>query len=165
MTLWLVAFCLLTAVIAGDPRPASTAEEREKAVRIAHALEEDPLNPDVQAERPWLITWLEEVPDISVDVCLELIDPLLKSETPLAAGLSTQLMLSSAAFVIEHPDQAADKRATSLAGLKGVIRAYERASAVDPKARMKFLDGLLEKRDHNELDAFVTKGLAKCAQR
>jgi len=148
----------------GDNRQPSTLAERNRAVEIAHTLEEDPLGESAADGRAWALSWLAAAPDIHVSVCLELIDPLLKSKKPDADALTLQLSISSGAFVIEHPEQATDDAAVSRAGLLGVLRAYERIIAQHPKSQIPFLDDLRHKRDNDELRAFVSKGLAKCAK-
>jgi hypothetical protein len=47
-------------------RGPSTPEERARAVQTAKSLQSDPLAPNVQEDREWLVKWLIEVPDISV---------------------------------------------------------------------------------------------------
>jgi len=41
-------------------RGPSTAEERDRALKIASALQDDPLSPD-KSDRQWLILWLIQV--------------------------------------------------------------------------------------------------------
>jgi len=142
----------------------STLADRTRAVETAHALENDPLGATAADGRAWVLAWLGSAPDVTVNVCLELIDPLLKSKKPDAAALAVQLAITSGAFVIEHPEQATDDAVVSRAGLLGVLRAYERIVAQHPKSQISFLDDLRHKRDNGELAAFVSKGLAKCAK-
>ena len=52
-------------------RGPSTAEERARAVKVAHELEEDPLAKDAKKSREWMIQWIVEIPDITVDVCFD----------------------------------------------------------------------------------------------
>ena len=50
-------------------RGPSTPEERTRAVKVAHALEEDPLSKDAKEDRTWVMRWIEEIPDITVTDC------------------------------------------------------------------------------------------------
>ena len=159
--LWL---CAPAALLASDARPPSTPADREQAVRFAHALEEDPLGAQAAEQRGWVLGFLDAAPDVHVNVCLELIGPLLKSDKPSIDALTLQLAISTGAFVIEHPETARDDAATSLAGLLGVLKAYEHVIQVSPTSRLKFLEDLLRKRDNGDLPSFVAKGLAKCAK-
>jgi hypothetical protein len=65
------------------------------------------------------------------------------------------MMFASAAFIIEHPDQANDRVAVNLAGVEGALRVYEAILKTKPKAKWEFLDGLLAKRERGELQGYV----------
>jgi hypothetical protein len=155
-----VAFRLAGADEALQP---SKPEERQRAVIVAHVLEEAPLGPSAVEDRAWILSWVERVPDINVYVCLELIDPLLNSKKPNSDALTLQLLISSTAFIIENPGQASDQQAISVAGLNGLLRTYSHVIQANPKSRIKFLDTLAAK-DTHELAAFVSEGVAKCAK-
>jgi hypothetical protein len=74
-----------------------------------------------------------------------------------------QTMFSSAAFVIEHPDQANDRIAANLAGVEGALKVYEAVVTTKPKAKSAFYDGLLDKQNKGELRAFIEEATnTKC---
>jgi hypothetical protein len=73
--------------------------------------------------------------------------------------LEMQPMFSSAAFIIEHPDKAADEPAIYQAGLEGTLKAYEAILKSKPKAKWEFLDELVIRRDKGELNAYVMEVL------
>jgi hypothetical protein len=52
-------------------RGPSTPEERARAVKVAHELEEEPLAKDAKERREWMIQWIVNIPDITVDVCFD----------------------------------------------------------------------------------------------
>ncbi len=52
-------------------RGPSTSEERARAVKVAHELEADPLAKDANEHREWMIQWIMEIPDITVNVCFD----------------------------------------------------------------------------------------------
>lgn len=160
----LMSFILAAAIIAlsaqsgfaQEVRQPSTPEERAQALQLTRALEADPLSKDSKEARKWLLLWLMRVPDISVSVCTDFLSPLYdKKDKNYASDISTQMMFSSAAFVIEHPDQADDEPVVYLAGLEGSLKAYEAILKTRPKAAWPFLDGLIAKRDKGELAAYV----------
>src|SRR5205809_919792 len=90
---------------ASAKRPASTPEERAKAVQLARELELDPMTDDAVDKRRWLIEWYQRVPDITVTVC-DLLGPLPKDDHPYFSFVLAQSMFSGGAFMIEHPGQA-----------------------------------------------------------
>jgi len=148
---------LLPAPLRAEERGPSTPQERAKAVRLAHQLEADPLAPDAQEWRVWLAKWIDEVPDVVVPVCPPLLPPLVRSGRNYAHELAMQVVYSSAAFIVEHPDQQADQQAVFLAGVEGALKAYQAILKARPKARWYYLDGLIEKRDKGELKEYLRK--------
>ena len=157
-TLFTLAFCLLFLlnVTAQSKRGPSTPEERATAVKSARLLETDPFNKDAKKVREWFLRWLIEVPDISVVMCSDYLSPLYGGKDKNnEVELAMQLTLSSAAFIIEHSEQANDKVAVNLAGLEGTLKMYESILKSKPKAKIDFLDQLIVKRDKGELRAYV----------
>ena len=80
-----VKFQIVLFVLALAARPAlaqggkpSTPEDRAKAVRIAGALEADPLSKEAKDQRTWITRWLIDVPDINVKLCAGLLGPVLE---------------------------------------------------------------------------------------
>jgi hypothetical protein len=67
-TVTLVIGSAFTALAQQQQRGPSTAEERDRALKIASALQADPLSPD-KSDRQWFMLWLIQVPDISVAMC------------------------------------------------------------------------------------------------
>src|SRR5579864_2526138 len=67
---WLLALAPATAQ-QPQKRGPSTAEERARAVKVAHQLEEDPLGKDAKDNRQWVIQWIVDIPDITVNVCFD----------------------------------------------------------------------------------------------
>jgi carboxypeptidase Q len=156
------ALLALAAASAQEARKPSTPEERARAVQVAKALELDPLGDGVKSGREWALRWLIEVPDVSVKLCGSLLGPVLGSRKNYSTEIFTQVMLSTAAFVIENPDKANDDVAAYTAGVEGALRAYESILKVKPKARWPFLDDLIVKRSEGELADYVREAAKHC---
>ena len=150
-----IVLLFATTSLAQNQRGPSTAQERETAVKVARLLESDPFNKDAKKMREWLLLLLIGVPDIHVELCTAYMPPEKPSDKNYGSEIFNQTMFSSAAFVIEHPDQANDRVAAHLAGVEGALKVYETILATKPKAKSEFYDGLLEKRNKGELRAFV----------
>jgi len=149
--------------LAQDQRKASTPQERETAVKVARVLETEPFHKDAKKMREWLLLWLIEVPDIHVEMCTAFMPPEKSTDKNYGSEIFNQTVFSSAAFVIENPDQANDRIAVHLAGVEGALKVYETVLATKPKAKSEFYDGLLEKRNKGELRAFVEEATnTKC---
>jgi hypothetical protein len=153
----LIASCFALTVSgpAQDKRGPATQEERAMAVKGARLLESEPFHKDAEKTRKWFTLWLIEVPDISVEVCPGYLEPLVGSKKNYSSEIFAQTMFSSAAFIIEHPDQAKNRVAVNLAGVEGALKTYEAILKEKPKAKWEFLDGLIAKKDKGELRAYV----------
>src|SRR5665213_3022057 len=145
-------------------RGPSTSEERARAVKIAHGLEDDPLAKDAKDNRDWVIQWIVDIPDITVTVCDDYFGPLSKPMHAHARDIVNQMVISSAAFLIEHPDKAKDEQAVATAGLLGALKAYQSVLKQEPDARWPYVDKIILMRDQGKLDDFVSDTRRKCAQ-
>src|SRR5690242_8713652 len=107
--------------------------------------------------REGLFTWLIEVPDIHLELCSAYLGSEKSTDKNYGSEIFGQTMFSSAAFIIEHPDQANDRVAVNLAGVEGALRVYEAILKTKPKSRWEFLDTLLAMRQNGELRSCVQK--------
>ena len=163
---WLGLFSLFLfgAVVsnAGDKRESSSQEERAQFLRMTSELEEKPLGAEAKAMRAQMLKWLTAVPDISVKVCPELSVPLIGVKTGHATELLMQAMFANAASQIQDPSTAKDQATIQIAGLLGMLRAYEAILVLEPNAHLRFLDELLSKRSAGTLQTWVRENAAKC---
>ena len=133
-------------------RGPSTAEERTRAVKVAHELEEDPLAKDAKDNRDWVIQWIVGIPDITVNVCFDYFGKVPNPARGHSKEIVRQMIISSAAFMIEHPDKAKDEQAVATAGLLGSLKAYQEILKGDPDARWPYVDKIIQMRDQGKLD-------------
>jgi hypothetical protein len=145
-------------------RGPSTAEERTRAVKIAHQLEDDPLAKDAKDNRQWVIQWIIDIPDITVTVCDDYFGAIPKTPRAHMREIVSQMTISSAAFMIEHPDKAKDEQAVAMAGLLGSLKAYQSILKGDPSSRWPFVDKVIMMREEGKLDDYVSDTRRKCAQ-
>jgi hypothetical protein len=151
----------LHAAIAQGPHPA-TAEPRQRVVAIAHKLEAMPLDQALFPEREWAKQWVVANPDVRIRTCLQLLPDLRRPRYKFRGEILDQMMLSSAAFLIEHPDKAGDHLAENVGGLQGVLKAYSAIVKSNPDARALALDDLLEKQSRGQLVDFVRETIKVC---
>lgn len=163
-TLLAVVLVLVFGVVvaAQNPRGPSTAEERARAVTVAHKLESAPLDESLRSDREWALRWLIEVPDVSVKLCTAPLGNFVKSKYKYSSELIAQLTLSSAAFVIEHPDRASDNLGQYTAGVEGVLKAYNAILTTKPDAKSKALDELAQKQAQGTLDEYMREAVQGC---
>ena len=149
---------------AAQERGPSTAEERTRAVKIAHDLEEDPLSKDAKEQREWVIKWIVEIPDITVNVCFDYFGKLPDPPRGHSMEIANQMVVSSAAFMIEHPDKVKDEQAVALAGLLGSLKAYKSILKQDSSARWAQMDKLVTMHEQGKLDDYVAETRKKCGR-
>jgi hypothetical protein len=144
-------------------RGPSTPEERAREVAITRKLEAAPLDNSLSAEREWALKWLIQIPDITVGLCTSVMGKdFLKTKYKYSSNLLVQFTLSSAAFIIEHPDQAGDKVAIYTAGEEGLLKAYAAILKDNPKAKWKALDEPVEKQGQGRLAEYVRENSQSC---
>jgi hypothetical protein len=140
----------------------STPEDRQRLVTIAQKLETAPLDPALAPERQWAVNFAITAPDMHIRVCANLLSDLRRPKYKYRSELNEQLLISSAAFLIEHPDQADNYRAQSVGGMEGVLRAYSTILKADPQSTVKSLDALLEKQREGKLADAVWEIVKDC---
>ncbi len=153
---------LATPQIGAQQRGPSTEEERARAVKVARQLEANPLAKDADDQRAWMVQWIIEIPDITIDVCSDFFGELPNPPRNHSTEIFTQMSLSSAAFMVEHPDKVKDAQAVALAGLLGSLKSYEAILKQEPGSHWPEVDKLLKVRDQGKLDDFVADTLIKC---
>ena len=150
-----------------DPKPKrgpSTAEERQRFVTLTHKLEQKPLDKSLYKEKAWAKQWLEDVPDVNVNICAPIFFGMdfVAEQNQYAAQLSYQATFGSAVFVMEHPDKKGDTSAQFVAGVESALKSYSAIVKNDPDAASKALDGLLEKQKQGKLADFVQSASKAC---
>lgn len=145
-------------------RGPSTAEERKRFVTLTRKLEQNFLDQSLYEEKRWAKTWLEDVPDINVTICAPLLfgEDFVREQNKYTPQLSYQATFGSAAYIIEHPDKAADTAGQFVAGVESALRAYAAVVKNEPQARSKALDDLLERQKQGKLTDFVHAASKSC---
>ena len=151
-----------SSAVPEKPEKHSTPEDRQRLVAIAHKLEAAPLDPALAPERQWAMNFVVAAPDVHVKTCTNLLSDLRRPKYKYRSEINEQLLISSAAFVIEHPEQAENYRTQSVAGMEGVLKAYSSILKTDPQATAKSLDALLEKQREGKLADAVWEIAKNC---
>jgi hypothetical protein len=157
----LASVAVFITQIRAQQRGPSTPEERARAVQVAKHLRADPITANVQEDRQWLMTWLIEVPDISVKLCTTFLGDLGDAKNGYPGALIATMMASEAAFVIENPNKMKDSAAIYLAGVDGALDGY-RAIRDNSDYRVPQLDDLIQKREQGKLVNYIRNVAKKC---
>jgi hypothetical membrane protein len=134
----------------------STDDERARVVALSRSLETDPLREDAAASRRWVRQWMADVPDLKFTVCDDLLDDSLDGYA-FVGEIRDQVVVSGAAFALEHQGKARDDVAVYTAGVEGALRAYEGLLRSRPDTRAALLDDLAARRDRGELGDHVAE--------
>lgn len=160
LLIFLLLFSLFAAV-AQSSKPA-TAEPRQRVVAIAHKLEATPLDQALFPEREWAKQWVIGNPDVRIRMCMQLLPDLRRPRYKFRPEILDQMMLSSAAFLIEHPDKTGDHLAENVGGLQGVLKVYSAIVKNNPDARVQALDEMLEKESRGKLIEYARETIQAC---
>ena len=166
----LILFSLVVLTFAQDapkdePKHApSTPAERQRFLALTRKLEQSPLDKSLYAEKTWAKKWLEDIPDINVNICAPILFGVdfLTEQNRYTPQLSYQATFGSAAYIIEHPDKAGDLDAQFLAGVESALKSYSSIVKSEPQAKSKALDDLLEKQKQGKLADFVRSASKSC---
>ena len=164
-SLFLLMALVASAVAQNEPKRApSTAEERQRFLSLTRKLEQNPLDKSLYEDKKWAKQWLEDVPDINVNICAPLLFGVdfVKEQNRYTPQLSYQATFGSAAYIIEHPDKAGDTAAQFVAGVESALKAYSAIVKSEPQAKSKALDDLLEKQKQGKLADFVHGASKSC---
>lgn len=158
---------LCTALHAGAapaPRGPSTAQERTRVVELAAAAQRDPLAVRA-ANEAWFEQWISDVPDFMFKPEAVAAWCMRSAKGEMRKAVQFQFGTSALAYQIAHnlpePQKAEDVAAVNLAGLEGVLAAYESLLAKDPGVRSPKMDEALARRAKGELAAFAAEIAAR----
>jgi hypothetical protein len=157
----LVSISLALPLQAQTSRGPATPEEAAQVAQIAAASDKDPVATMTSADGRWFQKWSDDVPDYNFGpdkAAFWLMNGAAKGE--FRRVMVFQHGVSTAAFQLQHHIQ--DPRKTpesldsvTLAGLEGVLRAYENMLPTHPGIRSADLDAALAARDKGTLAQFV----------
>jgi hypothetical protein len=162
----LIMFCISVLSFTQDEpkRAPSTPTERQRFLALTRKLEQTPLDKSLYEEKKWAKKWLEDIPDVNVNICAPILfgADFLAEQNKYTPQLSYQATFGSAAYIIEHPDKAGDMDAQFLAGVESALKSYSAIVKSDAQAKSKALDELLEKEKQGKLAELVRTASKPC---
>ena len=160
----LLAACSLATAQDEPKRGPSTAEERKRFLELTRKLEQTPLDKALYPDKRWAIRWIDDIPDINVNVCpLVLGEDFLSSHYLYTPDIVGQVVFGNVAFLIEHPDKKNDQVAQYTAGVESALKAYKGMLRADPMHVSHSLEDLLEKQTQGKLQDFVRENSKECS--
>src|SRR5215469_13342915 len=163
-TLAILAVCSLAAAQDEPKRKPSTPEERQRFLALTHKLEQTPLDKSLNPDIHWALQWVEDIPDINVNICPDVLgDHFLDSHYLYSYRVLGQVVLGNVAFLIEHPDKKNDQVAQYTAGIESALKAYKGMLRADPMHVSRPLEELLDKQSKGTLTDFVRDKSKECS--
>lgn len=151
----------LTPALAQSRGP-TTPEEVARIVQIAAAADKDPIGVMTSPDGRWFAKWSEEAPDymFGPDKGVFWIISSGAAKGDLKRVLRFHHTLSTASYQVQHRifdplKNDADMEARTLAGIEGLLRAYEVLVATKAEIRTPQMDEALAARNNGGLAAFV----------
>jgi hypothetical protein len=141
-------------------RGPSTPEERKRFVTLVHRLEKTPLDESLDSETKWAMQWLDDIPDITVNICWAPLGHFLMEGYRYDARIRAQFILGMGAFQIEH--SAKQENEIYLAGVESALKAYRSILKSKPDATSQNLDKLQAMQDDDTLQKFVRDASKGC---
>lgn len=135
-------------------RGPATAEERQRVVELAQAAQIDPQAAQAR-DGAWLRQWVQEVPDLTLDPGVVDAWLTIASKPAVRDTLDFQYIASAMAAQISHPDLADQQKASELAGMQGVLTAYQYLLRKHPQYRTAKLDAALAAQAQGMLETFI----------
>jgi hypothetical protein len=129
------------------PPAASSADE----IAYAQAAASDPLTETAKMQRKAAMKYAEDDHTSHVSLCLQIFQQMTGNHSANASEITTQYLISAAAFLYQHPEVASDSTAQNVAGMDAALNVYEKFLAADSKTRFKFLDNLDKQRNDGKL--------------
>ena len=154
--------CLLVAPASAGQRLPTSEKDRQNVVELATSLETEPLSKKAKKNRQRVLDLIHAAPDLRVAPCRAVLGELLLVRSEEAQQLFVQLEISTAKYLVEHPDAFEDRERALLGGLEGVLRTYDAMHHTKPALLIGFVDELAERQARDELDDYVREALAEC---
>jgi hypothetical protein len=145
-------------------RSPSTPEERQRFLALTRKLEQSPLDKSLYADKKWALKWIDDIPDINVNICPTILgEEFATSNYKYAADIQGQVVFGNVAYLIEHPDKANDHVAQFTAGVESALKAYKNILKADPVVSRP-LERLLQTQTEGKLSEFVRESSRPCQE-
>ena len=156
-----IAATFSAPALAQQGRGPSTANEHARVVQLARVADKDPVATMSSPDGRWFEKWADEIPDYMFgpdNGAYWFMTTAAKGE--LKRVLRFHHTVSTAAFQVQNKilnprNDPAQMEAKTLAGVEGLLRAYESLLASRPENRSPLLDQAVIVRNQGGLPAFV----------
>lgn len=135
---------------------AKPLTDRQKVVQFTRAFELDPKHAGAEANRSWLIEWIQQAPDLEVRIC----DLLGSTKVPAAQKDTASLVLvqyiaGNASYQIEHPGSDPSSSEVQLAGVRSALKSYHSMLERGQATPVASFDALYARQAEGSLEAYL----------
>ena len=141
------------------PAPEKT---RKEIVKLANAIETNPLSKDARKKRTKSLQLIDTAPGLKLVACRALLGELMLSKKLGAIELRAQMQIAAARYLADHEGATGSDVETAVAGLEGVVLAYESMRRNDLRISIPEADALAEVYASGGLTAYAADALANC---
>lgn len=148
-------FLLLLFCVAYTAQKSFAQEsDRDKFIKAAKFLEENPLDKKAKDVRTWAFVWAADTTEVTAVICGGTAGPFLDKKLKFGSEMLHQYTIAMVAYKLQNPTSM-DENAAQLAGVESALKVYEKLVADKPKGKAKTIDDLIAKRDSGELAKWV----------
>lgn len=165
MAITAVALLLLAtpSVRGGQSLPAS-GKIRKEVVKLANEIETNPLAKSARKQRTKALQLIDDAPDLKLVACRALLGELMLSKKLGAIELRAHMQIAAARYISDHEGATGSDVETAVAGLEGVVRAYESMRRNDLRVSIPEADAIVELYNAGNLTAYAADALANCGR-
>lgn len=141
--------------IAPPPDSAAFLLTSSEVISKVKDLEQNPLSAQSDQERKDLIAWVQQAPDVTVNIC-GTAAPMVVKDEPFSELLFGQMLFSNASYQLENPSKH-NEFDNQKAGIEGMLKVYEKIKASHPSARQPYAEALELVKQNNLLPELIQR--------
>jgi len=144
-------------------RGPSTPAERRRVVEITRRLEQAPFAKGADTDRIWLMTWIDEVPDVNIRYCPGPLYGLIEGDYE-GRTYWLQSLFGMSAYLVEHyaERETADWLKVQVAGLESAVASYRAARKGGEGTKLPALEKLAKAQAAGTLARVVREQMIAC---
>ncbi len=163
LTLAAASLVLFGSTSAGGRQAMPAPEKtRKEIVKLANAIEVNPLAKSSRKQRSRALQVIDGAGDLKLVACRALLGELLQSRKLGAMELRAQMQIAAARYLADHPTATGSDVETAVAGLEGVVRAYESMRRNDLRVSIPEADAIVELYNGGKLAEYAADAMTNC---
>lgn len=160
-----IALMLLgTPSARGGQALPSSEKTRKEVVKLANAIETNPLAKSARKQRTKALQLIDDAQDLKLVACRALLGELMLSKKLGAIELRAHMQIAAARYISDHEGATGSDVETAVAALEGVVRAYESMRRNDLRVSIPEADAIVELYNGGSLTAYAADALANCGR-